>query len=210
MNDTYWDGFDIDLPPAKRDNASNANKLRYIAARLPSVYTDYPLGKSLVRMVHEVAGDLETASKNNAGEFSSVAAARKSLNQLRLDVMQVTLDINRTIKQSSEYKTLRRQFGVAQRATTRERARYEATVKEAQRQAARAKEAEQALDDLRADTMRDVPLYPRKGTPGDTIRHLAGEVMKYAGDNHDLVGIVAALRTAAADVDSLSQSDDAR
>jgi SMC interacting uncharacterized protein involved in chromosome segregation len=47
--------------------------------------------------------------------------------------------------------------------------------------------------------------FIRQRTPGDSVRHLAGEVMKHAEGNMELAGLAVALRMVAADVDSLPQ-----
>ncbi|QDN94881.1 hypothetical protein FNV58_00710 (plasmid) [Streptomyces sp. RLB1-9] len=53
----------------------------------------------------------------------------------------------------------------------------------------------------------NVVTFIRQRTPGDSVRHLAGEIMKHAGPdgNIELAGIAVALRMVAADVDSLPQ-----
>ena len=54
-------------------------------------------------------------------------------------------------------------------------------------------------------TTPDSVIFLRKRTPGDSVRYLAGEVMKHAADNMELAGVAVALRMVAADVDNLPQ-----
>ncbi|MEV5567991.1 hypothetical protein AB0L54_34825, partial [Streptomyces sp. NPDC052196] len=65
------------------------------------------------------------------------------------------------------------------------------------------KQAEEALEQLQkqAETPKFVT-FMGQHTPGDSVRHLAGEVMKHAADNIELAGIAVALGMVAADVDS--------
>lgn len=67
--------------------------------------------------------------------------------------------------------------------------------------------AQGMIDELQkaAPPMPDSIFFLRKRTPGDSVRYLAGEVMKRAADNIELAGIAMALNMAAVDVDSLPQ-----
>jgi septal ring factor EnvC (AmiA/AmiB activator) len=68
------------------------------------------------------------------------------------------------------------------------------------------KQAEEALEQAQkqAETP-NVVTFIRRGTPGNSVRYLAAEVMKHAADNLELAGIAMALKMVAADVDSPQQ-----
>jgi septal ring factor EnvC (AmiA/AmiB activator) len=51
----------------------------------------------------------------------------------------------------------------------------------------------------------EVMFFIRRHTPGDSVRYLAGEVMKHAEGNMELAGLAVALKMVAADVDRLPQ-----
>jgi septal ring factor EnvC (AmiA/AmiB activator) len=68
------------------------------------------------------------------------------------------------------------------------------------------KQAEEALEQAQkqAETPSAV-FFIRRRTPGDSVRYLAGEVMKHAEGNLELAGLAQCLRMVAVDVDSLPQ-----
>jgi chromosome segregation ATPase len=80
---------------------------------------------------------------------------------------------------------------------------YETKWRESQQQV---KGVQESFDNHRLAKLREMPLLARKGTPGDSVRYLADEVMKHAADSMELAGIAVALRMVAADIDGLSRT----
>jgi len=74
-----------------------------------------------------------------------------------------------------------------------------------QRAVAAEKQAEEALEQAQKQVKTPHVFFDRQGTPGDSVRYLAAEVMKHAEGNLELAGIAMALKMVAADVDSLPQ-----
>lgn len=142
MSDALWDGFDTDPVLAQR---SNASKLRYIANHLPNLRDKPHLTNVMMRMLHEVAGDIDVKATTGSSELASVESARRSLQALRETLPFVGREIDAALQRAREYKRLRRALGDARRDAAREHARYESTIKEARRQATRAKAAEAKL-----------------------------------------------------------------
>lgn len=67
---------------------------------------------------------------------------------------------------------------------------------------------ERAAELFAGEKQQETPsavFFIRRRTPGDSVRYLAGEVMKHAEGNLELAGVAMALKMVAADVDDLPQ-----
>lgn len=104
------------------------------------------------------------------------------------------------------------ELATAQQALIDLKRRNDALIEQCRWWKRRAKDAEAKLEERDAEAklvdltrpVKTVSAFSHRPL-GDTVRYLAGEVMKHAQDNLELAGIAMALKMVAADVDNLPQ-----
>lgn len=150
--------------------------------------------------------------------ISQAKVGKQRINDLRSRLVDTSATIDKILKELDEMDAVvagapSEELATAQQALLDLQKRNDNLIKQCQSWKKRAADAEAGLErasgiieqvQKQAETPNFVT-FVRRGTPGDSVRYLAGEVMKYAHDNIELAGIAVALRMVGADVDSLPQ-----
>ncbi|MEU9405640.1 hypothetical protein AB0E08_08035 [Streptomyces sp. NPDC048281] len=148
------------------------------------------------------------ASAVNAGDQVRIVDHKLQTLQKLMSTSRTEVDEleNRLRVLVSDFRAPDSELATANQALLDLQKRNEKIIGECGRWKKRATDAEAALEEIQKNP--ETPNYVtfiRKGTPGDSVRYLAAEVMKHAEGNLDLAGLAVALRMTAADVDSLPQ-----
>lgn len=162
-----------------------------------------------------------TANNGVARHYTGTAAVDQAkigkhrINGLRNRLVGASAAIDNMLKGLDEMDAVMagapsEELATAQQALIDLQKRNDGLIRECRRWKARAeaaeKQAEEALEQAQkqAETPEAV-FFIRRRTPGDSVRYLAGEVMKHVGENMELAGVAMALKMVATDVDSLPQ-----
>lgn len=173
-----------------------------------------------------------TADNKVTRHYTSTAAAEQyrvgeqRIGDLRTRLVGTSAAIDKILREldemdrvlagapSKELAAAQQEVATAQQALVDLKKRNDNLIVQCRQWKKRATDAEAArerAEDMAEQLQRQQPQTPnavyfiRKGTPGDSVRFLAGEVMKHAVNNLELAGTAMALNMVAADVDSLPQ-----